>query len=72
MMKLAAEFKGTNPFSNVPFNQERLFNIHVGSTAWWKALSTQGARVNVAAWVREWETQALDYREKTKPFFLYQ
>ncbi len=71
MMKLSAEFKGTNPYANVPFNKERLFNIHVGSTAWWNALSTQGARVNVAAWVREWETQAHAYREKTKPYFLY-
>ena len=71
MMKLAAEFQGTNPFSNVPFSQENLFNKHVGSSAWWKALSTQGARVNVAAWVNEWEKQAKAYREKTKPYFLY-
>ncbi|MCZ6673754.1 MAG: DUF1343 domain-containing protein [Verrucomicrobia bacterium] len=71
MMKLSAEFLGTNPFSKVPFSQERLFNKHVGSTAWWEALSTQGARVNVAAWVRQWEKQAYAFRETTKRFWLY-
>jgi uncharacterized protein YbbC (DUF1343 family) len=71
MMKLSAEFRGTNPFSNVPLSQESLFNKHVGSSAWWAALSSQGARVNVAAWVREWEIQSKAYREKTKPYFLY-
>ncbi|MCB1120051.1 MAG: DUF1343 domain-containing protein [Verrucomicrobiae bacterium] len=71
MMKLAAEFQGTNPFSNVPFSTERLFNKHVGSTAWWKAISSEGARINVAAWVHQWEQQALAFREKTKPFWLY-
>ena len=71
MMKLSAEFRGTNPFSNVPFSQERLFNKHVGSSAWWKALSNQGARVNVAAWVNEWEKRAKAYRETTKRYFLY-
>ena len=71
MMKLSAEFRGSNPFSNVAFTQERLFNKHVGSSAWWKALSSQGARVNVAAWVREWEKQANAYRETTKRYFLY-
>lgn len=71
MMKLSAEFRGTNPFKNVPFSTERLFNKHVGSTAWWEALSTQGARVNVAAWVDRWGKQAFAFRETTKPYWLY-
>lgn len=71
MMKLTAEFNGSNPFRNVTFSTERLFNKHVGSTAWWKAISTEGARINVAAWVALWEKQALDYRETTKRFWLY-
>jgi len=71
MMKLAVEFQGSNPFKNVRFSYERLFNKHVGSTAWWKALETQGARVNVAAWVDHWEKQALAFREKSKRFWLY-
>tara|TARA_B100001123_G_scaffold441071_1_gene581526 strand:+ start:510 stop:1856 length:1347 start_codon:yes stop_codon:yes gene_type:complete len=71
MMKLAAEFQGWNPFKNVRFSHERLFNKHVGSTAWWKALETQGARVNVAAWVDHWEKQSFAFREKSKRFWLY-
>ena len=71
MMKLTAEFNGSNPFQNVSFSTERLFNKHVGSTAWWKAISTEGARVNVAAWVALWEKQALTYRESTRRFWLY-
>lgn len=72
MMKLSAEFLGNNPYRNVAFSQERLFNKHVGSTAWWKAISTQGARVNVAAWIRQWERQATTFQETTKPYWLYQ
>jgi hypothetical protein len=71
MMKLAAEFQGTNPFKGVAYSNERLFNKHVGSTAWWEALSSQGALINVAAWVNLWEKQALDFRETTKLYWLY-
>jgi uncharacterized protein YbbC (DUF1343 family) len=71
MMKLTAEFNGSNPYQNVNFSTERLFNKHVGSTAWWKAISTEGSRVNVAGWVALWEKQALAYRETTKRYWLY-
>ena len=71
MMKLCAEFNGSNPFRNVAFSTERLFNKHVGSSPWWKAISTDGSRVNVAGWVALWEKQALAYRETTKRYWLY-
>ena len=71
MMKLSAEFSGSNPFKNVSFSTESLFNKHVGSTAWWEAVSTQGARVNVAPWITQWERQARQFRDSTKRFWLY-
>jgi len=71
MMKLSAEFSGSNPFLNVTFSTERLFNKHVGSTPWWKAISTKGSQVNVAGWVALWEREALAYRESTRRFWLY-
>ena len=71
MMKLAAEFKETNPFSNIAFSQVRLFNKHVGSTPWWEAISTHGLRVNVGAFIDEWQRQAQQFRAASQPFWLY-
>ena len=71
MMKLAAEFRGNNPFQQVTFAQQRLFNKHVGSTSWWNALETQGDQVDVASFVRKWEREAQAFRSASKPFWIY-
>ena len=71
MMKLSAEFRGFNPFHRAPFSQERLFNKHVGSTAWWNALQNQGKRVNVGRYIGQWQREARKFRAASRPFWLY-
>ncbi len=71
MMKLAAEFRGFNPFQKVSYSMERLFNKHVGSTAWWISLQNHGERVNVGKYIDLWEKEARNFREASRPFWIY-
>ena len=72
MMKLAAEFRGFNPFQKVSYSMERLFNKHVGSTAWWTSLQNHGERVNVGKYIDLWEKEARNFREASRPFWIYE
>lgn len=72
MMKLACEFSRTNPFLAAGKDQASGFLHHVGSTAWWHAIRRDGARVNVAAFVREWQAQDKIYQEQSRRYWLYQ
>ena len=71
LMRLACRYDPPNPFAGLTSTQERSFNIHVGSTAWWRALNRDGARVDVAAWIRAWRAQALSYQQQTRKYWLY-
>ena len=71
MMKLSAEFQGFNPFQRVPYSQESLFNKHVGSTEWWKAVQGQGAQVDVERFIDKWQVEARKFRAASRPFWLY-
>jgi uncharacterized protein YbbC (DUF1343 family) len=71
MMKLACQYEAANPFAKLTAAQFRSFNIHVGSQAWGEALRSQGARIDVDAWLRRWREQARVYQEESKKFWLY-
>lgn len=71
MMQLTCEWSHSNPYANASEAHQRLFNIHVGSTAWWKALSTEGASVNVAAFVERWSIEAKKWQTKSQQWWLY-
>jgi uncharacterized protein YbbC (DUF1343 family) len=72
MMRLACYYDPPNPFAKLTEAQQRSFNIHVGSRAWGDALRTQGARINVEAWIQRWREQARIYQNATKKYWLYQ
>jgi uncharacterized protein YbbC (DUF1343 family) len=72
MMRLACRYDPPNPFAKLTEPQMRSFNIHVGSLAWGNALRTEGARIDVEAWLRRWREQARAYQAETKRFWLYQ
>ena len=71
MMKLSAEFQGFNPFQRVPYSQQSLFNKHVGSTEWWKAVQGQGAQVDVERFIDKWQGEARKFRAASRPFWIY-
>ncbi len=71
LMRLACRYDPPNPFLKATPVQARSFNIHVGSTAWWEALKRDGARVDVEGNIAAWRTQALNYQQLTRQYWLY-
>ena len=71
MMQVACSWSRTNPFAQSNEDRAKLFNKHVGSTEWWNAITTQGAEVNVNAFIRKWEKQAEIFQDTSRKFWLY-
>lgn len=72
MMKLAVAWDPQgNPFTRAPSSQVRLFNIHVGSMAWWKAITTEGAQVQVEPFIEQWQREAKAFQKQSQQFWLY-
>jgi hypothetical protein len=71
MMKLSAKWESPQPFSQAAEAQSKLFNKHVGSSAWWSELSTKGAASDLDKFLREWSRSAQLFRTSVRKFFLY-
>jgi len=72
MMKTAAKWNATNPFTFAPNDRASMFNKLVGSNAWWNAIRGQGARVDVAAFLADWQTRDAIYQQQSKKYWLYE
>ena len=71
MHKQAAKWSRLNPFATLTTDEARTFKIHVGSTAWYGALSREGGRVNVASFLQNWTARNAIYLEDTRKYWLY-
>jgi uncharacterized protein YbbC (DUF1343 family) len=71
MMQLACQWSGTNPFAAARKGHQDLYNKHVGSTAWWEALSSRGANVDVSAFVEQWSREARQWQARSRQWWLY-
>jgi len=71
MHKQAAKWTRLNPFAVLTTDEARTFRIHVGSTAWVDALKREGARIDVASFLKNWSERARIYQDQTKVFWLY-
>ena len=71
MHKQAAKWSRLNPFAVLTTEEARTFKIHVGSTAWHDALKREGARIDVASFLKNWSDRAKIYQDQTKKFWLY-
>lgn len=71
LMRMACVFSGANPFAEARESQQNLFNKHVGSTAWWRALTALGADVPVEKFVGEWAAAAKAWQGTSRPFWIY-
>jgi uncharacterized protein YbbC (DUF1343 family) len=60
-----------NPFAGLSTGKRELFIKHLGSEAFFDELRTQGARIDLARWMKRWDGDAAAYRARTAPFFLY-
>jgi uncharacterized protein YbbC (DUF1343 family) len=72
MHKQAAIWSRLNPFSHLTTAEQRTFNIHVGSLAWYQALSREGGRIDVSLFIKNWQERAAIYQANSKRFWLYQ
>jgi uncharacterized protein YbbC (DUF1343 family) len=71
MMKQACIWDSTNPFSRTTGNARDLFIKHVGSEAFFEDLRTQGANINLEAWINKWKADANAFRNRTRSYQLY-
>lgn len=71
LMRLSCEWNPPNPFLAASQSQAELFNKHTGSTAWWQAITRDGSRVDVAAFVSDWSRRAAVFQEVSKRYWLY-
>jgi uncharacterized protein YbbC (DUF1343 family) len=72
MHKLAEKWSAHKVFASLTPEQQRSFQIHVGSTAWYEALKREGMRVDVATFLKNWSERAAVYQEQSKKYWLYQ
>jgi uncharacterized protein YbbC (DUF1343 family) len=72
MHKLAEKWSPHKVFASLNQEQQRSFQIHVGSTAWYEALKREGMRVDVPAFLKNWSERAAIYQEQSKKYWLYE
>ncbi len=72
LMRLAALYNAKNPFAAASSAEALLFNKHTGSLEWWNALKRDGARVDLAAFLRKWKQDALAFQQASRRFWLYE
>lgn len=72
MHKQAEKWSTLKVFATLTTAQQRTFQIHVGSTAWFDVLKSEGMRVDVAAFIKNWAERAALYQLQAKKYWLYQ
>ncbi len=71
MMQIACEWQTPQPFLAASEEEGVLFNKHVGSTVWWKEITTLGSRARVEEYLESWSLEAKRFREGSRPYWLY-
>ena len=60
-----------NPFVGLSTGKRELFIKHLGSEAFFDELRKQGARIDLARWMKRWDGDAAAFRARTAPFRFY-
>ncbi|MGE4550323.1 MAG: hypothetical protein AAEJ57_02960, partial [Opitutales bacterium] len=71
MMQLTCEWQIPQPFLSASEAEGVLFNKHVGSSSWWKEITTFGKRARVNEYLESWAISAKRFREESRRFWLY-
>lgn len=72
MMKVAAAWSKTNPFSKAKQNEKELFNKHTGSQTWFDTLCTKGGSVHIPSFIEKWDRDAKNFQKFTQAYWIYQ
>lgn len=70
MMLLSCSWMG-NPFADAANGPALLFNKHVGSQAWWNALTRQGRNTDLQGFLGLWERQAKRFQQESRKYWIY-
>jgi uncharacterized protein YbbC (DUF1343 family) len=71
MMALACAWDPHNPFASATRIEMRRFLICVGSTAFYNDLVAHGSRVDVAAYIRDWQAKNEVYQQQSRKYWIY-
>lgn len=71
MMRLACKYDIHNPFASAQKKDLNLFLKVMGSTALYNDLATRGARIDVDAYLRDWQTRNAIYQQQSRRYWLY-
>jgi uncharacterized protein YbbC (DUF1343 family) len=71
MMALACKFDARNPFAAASRADVRRFLILVGSTAFYNDLAAHGDRVDVGAYIRDWQARNAIYQQQSRRYWIY-
>ena len=71
MHKQAEKWSPMKVFATLTTGEQRTFQIHVGSTAWYDALVRDGMKVDPAPFVKNWTERAAVYQQASKKYWLY-
>jgi uncharacterized protein YbbC (DUF1343 family) len=72
LMKLACKLEPKNPFATATVAQQKTFLVHVGSTALLEALRRDGAKVDIEAFLRDWQAKAKIFQQVSRKYWLYE
>lgn len=67
----AVKWEKQNPYAKLTQTEQRTFQIHEGSTAWYDALARDGSRANLNAFLKNWRDRAAVYQQQSKKYWLY-
>lgn len=71
LMQLACEWQHENPFGTQSESNINLFNKHVGSSEWWKAISVSGSKVNLKHFLTQWKKESKEFQTWSRQYWLY-
>ncbi|MBG30975.1 MAG: hypothetical protein CMI31_13400 [Opitutae bacterium] len=71
MMQLTCEWQTPQPFLSASEAEGVLYNKHVGSTSWWKEITTLGNRARVNEFLESWALSAKRFRKDSRRYWLY-
>jgi uncharacterized protein YbbC (DUF1343 family) len=72
LMWLACKLEPRNPFASPSRSQASEFLHEMGSAAFFHDLAVLGPRVDVEAYLRQWNAQDLQFQKQSRRFWLYQ
>ncbi|MEK9986429.1 MAG: DUF1343 domain-containing protein, partial [Opitutae bacterium] len=70
MMLLSCSWMG-NPFADASNGPALLFNKHVGSEAWWEALTKEGQKTDLQGFLGLWNRQAKSFQQGSRKYWIY-